>query len=382
MRILIITATYSPSINGVALSIELQKNELEKRGHSITILAPKHPNQKEETGVIRIPSVPNPKDQDYPIILPIPTFHNLKIFTKKFDLVYFHHPFYIGELSLKLAKYFGSPSIFFYHSQYEKVGMIFKPKFLPAFFISNFIKKNVIHIASKSNQVIIETESGKQKLLQQSITTPINIIPSVRKPVEISISKNELREKYNLGINQLIILCVSRLSKEKNLAALIKMFAKIKVKTKLNLCLVGDGPETENLKKLSEKLNISSCCKFLGRIDYEKIHEIYSLADIFAFPSKTEVQPGVITEALIYGLPVIGFNTPGPKDMIINEVNGYLVSSELEFMDRLQLLIQDSNKRDTIRKKALLMSKEYSFKDSINRLENLFYKVISEYKAK
>src|SRR3989344_1054868 len=377
MRILIVTATYSPSINGVALTLELQKKELEKRGHQITVLAPKHPNQTEEAGIIRIPSLPNPLTPDYPIILPIPTIHNLKILAKKYDIVYFHHPLYIGDLALNLAKYFNCPAVFFYHSRYEKTAQFYIPKLLKFLLLPLLIKRSVRILANKSSHLIVETPSIKKLLERQKIKTEITVIRSAGRSMLFNTkTKSELRKKYGLRKNDLIILCVARLSKEKNLTSLLRIFSQLKSNITVTLVLTGDGPEKKNLKKLAQNLKIYDQCRFLGSVENELLPEIYSLADIFAYPCKMDTQAIVILEAMSAGLPIIAFNSPGPKDFINNNQNGYLVNSNNGFSNKLNLLIENENLCLKLGHEALSNSKKYSLRDSIDSLERLFKEVI------
>ena len=61
MKILYVTATYSPTVNGVAVSVKTTAENLRKLGHDVTILAPNHPNRdKNEEHVVRYPSIVNP----------------------------------------------------------------------------------------------------------------------------------------------------------------------------------------------------------------------------------------------------------------------------------------------------------------------------------
>jgi len=101
----------------VAISLAQQKKAMEKRGHQVTVLCPRHPKQKPEAGVIRLPSLITSFDLDYPLPWPLPLCYVKSFLAKKYDLVYFHHPFYTGNLALKLARFFNCPKIFFYHSQ-------------------------------------------------------------------------------------------------------------------------------------------------------------------------------------------------------------------------------------------------------------------------
>ena len=79
MRILFISATYPPSVNGVAVTVENLKRLLEAKGHDVTVLAPDNSNKPvNEKGIIRYPSLDNPVVPDYPI----PLFPGVKAIRK------------------------------------------------------------------------------------------------------------------------------------------------------------------------------------------------------------------------------------------------------------------------------------------------------------
>ncbi len=378
MRILVVTSTYLPTVNGISLSIQLQKDELVSRGHKVTILAPQHPNQKREKGVLRLPSLPNPTYPDYPIIVPLPyKDSHFRIFGKKYDLVYFHHPFYLGETAIILAKYFKCPSVFFYHTQYDEYAKILLPQQVLYKPLKKYIINHVKDLCFKVDHLVVETATLKNKLRSLGIKKSISVVTSGRKSMKLSgISKTKLRNKYNLPTDETIILCVSRLSREKNLETLIKITKSIKTRNKFTLVFVGDGPEKLKLTKLVDKMNLDNVI-FLGNVDYDKLPEIYSLSDIFAYPSKTDTQAIVLIEAMSAGLPLIGFNSPGPKDFINHKVNGLICKDNGEFKKALRKLIGNPETRKEMGKKSFLLAKKHSFSVSINKIEKAFEKVIS-----
>lgn len=109
-----------------------------------------------------------------------------------------------------------------------------------------------------------------------------------------------------------LMLYVGRISQEKNLDEFLS----------LNMdgekVIVGDGPD---LKKYKEKYkNIT----FKGTIQGEQLGEIYSSADVFVFPSKTETYGLVITEAMASGVPVAALPSDASNVLVKNGINGYV----------------------------------------------------------
>ena len=171
------------------------------------------------------------------------------------------------------------------------------------------------------------------------------------------------------------------MSKEKNLAALLRVVSQVKAYIPYTLCIVGNGKELGNLKSLAKMVGILDRCRFLGSIKYEDIAEIYSLADIFAYPCRVDTQALVILEAMSASLPIIAFNSPGPKDFIVSGENGYLVNTHEDFTKKIESLLQNGKIRSTLGKNAYKNSLKYSAEDSANATEELFKKVVKKFNS-
>lgn len=377
MKILIITATYAPSLNGVAISLVQQKEELENRGHGVLVVAPHHPNASVEKNVIRMPSLPNPFAIDYPI--PLLLKKNLTHIQESFapDVIYFHQPFYIGTLSLWMARQCNVPSVFFYHTQYKKYAQSFLPNNALFRSIPEVLDKDVKKIVNNSDAVIVETESVRNELHKQGVGHNVSVIPTGRKFKSMGTSsKKTLRVKYRIAQSVVMILTVARLSKEKNISSLVHIFKQVKNDPEVVLFIVGDGPEREKLEYQCKKNNIQNIV-FVGKVPFSDINDYYQMADIFAFPSVTDTQAIVLLEAMSFRLPLIGFSAPGPVDFIRPHENGYLANTEEDFLIGMKQLISNPKLRKNMGVHSYRMSKMYSFKNTIDKTEKLLQDVIN-----
>jgi len=112
------------------------------------------------------------------------------------------------------------------------------------------------------------------------------------------LPKSLLRKKYSLDSHKTTLLCVSRLSKEKNLPTLLHILSKLNQSENFQACIVGTGPEKDQLLNLALSLGLSNVVHFLGAVAFSSMPEVYSLADIFVYPSQTDTQAIVVSEAL------------------------------------------------------------------------------------
>lgn len=126
---------------------------------------------------------------------------------------------------------------------------------------------------------------------------------------------------YSTDRNSNILTFVGRLSPEKNIGLIIKAISLSK--SSWNLQIIGEGPEEENLRKLSASLNLDDNISFLGWVDnpWEKAKNSRALI-LSSFA--TEGSPLTCIEALFCGMPVISTPVATLPEIITPGFNGYL----------------------------------------------------------
>lgn len=123
------------------------------------------------------------------------------------------------------------------------------------------------------------------------------------------------------GRPNLVLLYVGRLSWEKNLLLLLRAYALLPVRPKL--VFVGDGPARGDLAAHCKKHGYDAL--FTGHLSGPALAAAYASADVFAFPSFTETFGQVVLEALASGLPVVGLDAEGTRDLVAHGHTGLLL---------------------------------------------------------
>jgi len=208
-----------------------------------------------------------------------------------------------------------------------------------------------------------------QKLTKKNvyvIPNPINdtIIREVMK-----IDAKEIRQKLNIE-EEHFLLYVGRLISIKNVDRLIKAVSKLTIPFKL--VIVGDGPERKRLKKLVDELNLNDKVVFLGQKSYTETLKIMKACDVVILPSKSEIFPMVVIEALALNKPVI--STPVGCVVEINSPNLIIVNDPEEITDELILKVKP------VEDKTIL--KLYSLDNISSQFEKLFQIVINSKRQK
>ena len=118
------------------------------------------------------------------------------------------------------------------------------------------------------------------------------------------------------------VLYVGRLSKEKNLSALVRAAASLRGRLPLRLVLVGDGPLRESLAVEARDAGVA--IDFPGVVDQRRLPQLYAAADAFVLASFTEGHPKVLIEAMSAGLPCVASDCDGNRSLVTPERTGLL----------------------------------------------------------
>jgi colanic acid/amylovoran biosynthesis glycosyltransferase len=122
------------------------------------------------------------------------------------------------------------------------------------------------------------------------------------------------------------ILCVGRLVPVKALHVLLESISLLKERKRaVRLRLVGDGPERAELERDVSERGLGDCVRFEGRLDQDRLREVYRDADIFVLPSFLESLPVVLMEAMATEIPCVATWVGGVADLIRHEIDGLLI---------------------------------------------------------
>lgn len=144
-----------------------------------------------------------------------------------------------------------------------------------------------------------------------------------------------------------------------------------------SLMLVGNGSTHDSMTRLSQNLGISKQVEFIPYSD--EVEKLLQTSSICAFASREESFGLAITEALQCGLPTVAFDCNcGPKDILTNYYNGFLIDddNEQEFANKLELLITDAGLRTEFSKNAIESVKRFDKRVVMNQWDELLNNVI------
>lgn len=233
----------------------------------------------------------------------------------------------------------------------------------------DYVNKPLIKAVLRLSKNIIAQSSGMKIDLVRNFKVKESKIIVIPNPAIVLDNSEEIVSKEN------IILYVGRISPQKGLKYLLSAFEKvIKSFPNYRLLIVGNGEEiyVSNIKRLADEMNLSNEISFEG--NQTNISKYYKKAKVTVLSSLFEGFPNVLVESISLGTPIVSFDCEsGPKDIIQNHVNGFLVPmlNVEELATSIIKLIENP-----LQKKSIIKSSE-SF--SLETVVSAYIKVLTNY---
>lgn len=169
-----------------------------------------------------------------------------------------------------------------------------------------------------ANRVVVTTPAMRSEVLQRipDVVSKIAVIPNY---VDTDVFRpySEIRDETTL-------IFVGRIAPEKNLSALLEAIQPLQMK----LVLIGEGKIRPELQRRFPSLN--GRISWEGNVPNSELPEYLNRAGLFILPSLYEGHPKALIEAMACGLPVIGADSPGIRELIRHGETGYICGTDTE----------------------------------------------------
>lgn len=216
----------------------------------------------------------------------------------------------------------------------------------------------------------------RSKWLHESVPKKVRFISEIPKQHRSDSTSSTDDEGVSFGLNEklekTILLYVGRISWEKNLRVLVDAYLKMNHEL-FHLVIVGDGPARASIEALltTTSSDGQSHCEasFTGYLKGEDLAKAYASADIFVFPSVSETFGQVVLEAHASGLPAITMQAEGVKEIVRDQISGFLVdpdNSPAEGFRQAIEAIAFTNKLAEFSKNAVKRSGDFTWENAMN----------------
>ncbi|MEU2255441.1 glycosyltransferase family 1 protein [Nocardia xishanensis] len=317
MRVAIVSESFLPNMNGVVNSVLRILDHLDKHGHEALVIAPDTPRGLPAAGgahgrfpVHRVPAMMVPKVSSLPVGLPQPGI-TAAIAEFDADVVHLASPFLLGAGGLGAALRLDLPTVAVYQTD-----------------VAGFAKSYGLGLASRAAWAWTKRiHEGATRTLAPSRAAAEDLvlhgIPRVHRwgrGVDIarftpSAHRPELRGRWLGGHERLLVGFVGRLAPEKH----VERLAVLADDPGIQLVIVGDGPERDRLARLMPG------AVFTGELGGDELAQAYASLDVMVHAGEHETFCQGVQEALASGVPVIGPDAGGPRDLVAHCRNGYLL---------------------------------------------------------
>lgn len=379
LRVAVVTETYPPEVNGVALTLQQLVQRLQARNHQIRLVRPRQPAHD------------GPRDAADPLArpellvrsLPVPRYPQLRMglpmkralvqhwSRQRPDLVHVATEGPLGWSALQAARKLRLPvstdfrTNFHAYTQHYGMGWLRKPM---AAYLRRFHNLADCTMVPSADLQAELASLGFERLLRvgRGIDTT-RFDPARRSPA--------LRASWGVADDQPVLLWVGRLAREKNPELFIRCWTAMRMaRPDLRLVVVGDGPARELLARACPQAIMAGA----RHGDDLAIH--YASADLFVFPSVTETYGNVTPEALASGLAVLAFAYAAAGELIHHGDNGLSVArgDDAAFIDQAVRLVREPGLVASLRQQARHTTLGIGWEAVTGQVEDLWQALVAQ----
>jgi glycosyltransferase involved in cell wall biosynthesis len=319
LRVALVTETYPPEVNGVAMTLGRLATGLVERGHCLRVVRPR---QKQETsglqpdGNLLTPGLPIPRYPELRFGLPAAgqLWHVWR--EQRPDIVHIATEGPLGFSALSAARRLGIPVISSFHTNFHNYSRHYGIGWL-----RDSIAGYLRWFHNRTAGTLVPTATLAAELGMQGFRSVQVLSRGVDTRLFAPQRRSQLlRMQWEAQPDDPVCLVVSRLAPEKNLGLAFKAFDAIRAeRPNARMVCVGDGPQAATLARRHPE------ALFCGMRTGEDLAAHYASADLFLFPSLTETFGNVVSEALASGLPVVAFDHAAAGQLITDDRNGWRV---------------------------------------------------------
>ena len=379
LQIAMVTETYPPEVNGVAITIGRMVHGLRQRQHHIHVIRPRQHKQdvalKEDgyaetlVGGMPIPGYPELKS-GFPAKGTL-----LRLWrAQRPDVVHIVTEGPLGWSAMAAARKLQIPVSTDFHTNFHSysshygIGLLKKP-------IAAYLR----HFHNKTDCTMVPTNSLKEELEKDGYKDVLVVSRGVDAELFNPSKRNaELRTQWGAAENTPVVMLVSRLAPEKNLSVVIQAFDSMReANPDALLVMVGDGPARAELEKQHPHVI------FAGMRTGEDLAAHFASGDIFLYPSLTETYGNVTVEAMASGLATLAYDYAAAQQHIRHDQNGLLApfDNTAEFIAQARALVTDAERIQRLRTEARHTVEQLTWEHILGQLEEVLINLARKQEA-
>lgn len=316
MRLALVTETYPPEVNGVAMTLSRLVGGLRAAGHAVEVVRPRQVHERGPSPAedFVVPGVAIPFYDALRIGLPVVPRLEARWRAWRPDVVHVATEGPLGLASLAAAERLRLPVTSSFHTNFHAYGGHYGVAALrdaTLAYLRWFHNRTRCTLAPTRQMVGELAEARFRNLGVMARGVDARLFDPARRD-------EALRASWGAAPDDPVALYVGRVAAEKNLGLGVEAFLRLREREpRLRFVLVGDGPAKEGLMRAHPDFH------YAGMRRGEELAAHYASGDLFLFPSVTETFGNVVTEALASGLATVGYDYAATREHVREGRNGF-----------------------------------------------------------
>jgi glycosyltransferase involved in cell wall biosynthesis len=322
LHVAVVTETYPPEVNGVAMTLGRMVKGLLARGHRVSLTRPRQhagdtPPADAMTTTTLVRGLPIPGYAGLRFGLPAARLFRRQWRADRPDVVQVVTEGPLGASAIGAARALGIPVVSEFHTNFHAYSRHYGFGWL-----EDLVALHLRRLHNRCHLTLVPSHQLGIDLVRRGYRGVRVVARGVDTRLFNPARRSDaLRASWTVGPDDPVVAHVGRLAPEKNLPLVLAAFDAIqRYAPRARLLLVGDGPMRRKLEH-SHPQHI-----FAGMRHGEDLAAHYASADLFLFPSMTETYGNVTLEALASGLPVVAYRMAAAAEVIRHGDNGMLAA--------------------------------------------------------
>jgi glycosyltransferase involved in cell wall biosynthesis len=314
MRYAIVTETYSPEVNGVALTVKSLEDGLRNRGHDVEVIRPKQfAEQAASDDEIIVAGLPLPRYPGLRFGLPVVGRLVDAWRRRRPDAIYVATEGPLGWAALRAARKLNIATASGFHTRFDEY---MRDYGIP--FLRHTAFRWMRHFHNLADATLVPTDELRIFLQRNGFKNVIRLARAVDNELFNPRRRDPiLRAEWGIDDDDLAVIYLGRIAAEKNLGLAIRAFRELQKNCpSARFVWVGDGPEQARIERENPDF------VFCGTLRGEVLARHFASADLFLFPSRSETYGNVTLEAMASGVPTIAFDYGAAREWLRDGVNG------------------------------------------------------------
>ena len=345
MRYAIVTETYPPEVNGVALTVHGLEQGLRAGGHTVDLVRPRQASDgsAEVDNTLLVSGAALPRYPGLRFGMPAPIRLGRWWQQHRPDAIYIATEGPLGWSALRCARRLGIPVATGFHTRFDE----YLPDYGAAWLQAAALRW-MRRFHNQADATVVPTRE-LQGFLQEQGFQRVRMLARAVDSQQFDPAHRDpaLREEWGIDGNGFAALYVGRIAAEKNLGLAVKAFRRLQqLRPKARFVLVGDGPARARLQQENPDF------LFCGVQRGHALARHFASGDLFLFPSRSETFGNVTLEAMASGVATVAFDYGAAREYLRNGSNGAAVDTDEQFIEATVRLASDDAQRGALGQQA------------------------------